>query len=231
LRDRVLVRKTYSRRAHGIEDPCYNFCSCFCRNRTEDGIDKRFIRTNDRIRAREIRVIDDEGNQIGILPPFEALKMAREKNLDLVEISPTAQPPVCRIMDYGKFLYQQEKKEREAKKHQKQIVVKEVKFRINVDDHDYETKKNHVLRFLDEGDKVKATIFFRGREMTRTNLGRQILERLIKDVEDKSIVEFRPRQEGNTLHAILAPKKDEGGGKKEKPRTTPPPQQPQVKQA
>ena len=198
---------------------------------TEDGIDKRFIRTNDRIRAREIRVIDDEGNQIGILPPYEALKMAREKNLDLVEISPTAQPPVCRIMDYGKFLYQQEKKEREAKKHQKQIVVKEVKFRINVDDHDYETKKNHVLRFLDEGDKVKATIFFRGREMTRTNLGRQILERLIKDVQDKSIVEFRPRQEGNTLHAILAPKKEEGGGKKEKPRPAAPAPQPQAKQA
>jgi translation initiation factor IF-3 len=154
-------------------------------------------------------VIDDEGAQIGILPPYEALKMARAKNLDLVEISPTAQPPVCRIMDYGKYLYQQEKKEREAKKHQKTITVKEVKFRINVDDHDYETKKNHVLRFLDEGDKVKATIFFRGREMTRTSLGRQILERLIKDVEPNSIVEFRPRQEGNTLHAILAPKKTE----------------------
>ena len=152
-------------------------------------------------------MIDDEGGQIGILPPFEALKLARSKNLDLVEISPTAQPPVCRIMDYGKYLYQQEKKEREAKKHQKTITVKEVKFRINVDDHDYETKKNHVLRFLDEGDKVKATIFFRGREMTRTGLGRQILERLIKDVEPQSIVEFRPRQEGNTLHAILAPKK------------------------
>ncbi len=152
-------------------------------------------------------MIDDEGAQIGILPPFEALKMARAKNLDLVEISPTAQPPVCRIMDYGKYLYQQEKKERAAKKHQKTITVKAVKFRINVDDHVYETKKNHVLRFLDEGDKVKATIFFRGREMTRTGLGRQILERLIKDVEPHSIVEFRPRQEGNTLHAILAPKK------------------------
>jgi translation initiation factor IF-3 len=162
-------------------------------------------------------VIDDEGNQIGILPPFEALKMAREKNLDLVEISPTATPPVCRIMDYGKFLYQQEKKEREAKKHQTKIVVKEVKFRINVDDHDYETKKNHVLRFLDEGDKVKATIFFRGREMTRTNLGRQILERLLKDVAEKSIVEFRPRQEGNTLHAILAPKKVADAPKAKKP--------------
>jgi translation initiation factor IF-3 len=158
-------------------------------------------------------VIDDEGNQLGIMPPYEAVRKAREKNLDLVEISPTAQPPVCRIMDYGKYLYQQEKKEREAKKHQKTITVKEVKFRINVDDHDYETKKNHVLRFLGEGDKVKATIFFRGREMTRTGLGRQILERLIKDVESQSIVEFRPRQEGNTLHAILAPKKVEPGHK------------------
>ncbi len=128
-------------------------------------------------------MIEDEGEQLGIMPPYEALKKAREQNLDLVEISPSAQPPVCRIMDYGKYLYQQEKKEREAKKHQKTITVKEVKFRINVDDHDYETKKNHVLRFLDEGDKVKATIFFRGREMTRTGLGRQILERLIKDVE------------------------------------------------
>jgi translation initiation factor IF-3 len=177
---------------------------------TEDDIDKRFIRINERIRAREVRVIADEGEQIGVMPPYEALKLARERNLDLVEISPTAQPPVCRIMDYGKFLYQQEKREREAKKKQKIITVKEVKFRINVDDHDYETKKNHVLRFLEEGDKVKATIFFRGREMTRQSLGRQILERLMKDVEQKGIVEFRPRQEGNTLHLILAPKKESG---------------------
>ena len=154
-----------------------------------------------------MRVIDDEGKQIGILQPFEALKLAREKNLDLVEVSPTAQPPVCRIMDFGKYIYEQEKKERAAKKHQKVITVKEVKFRINVDEHDYEFKKNHVLRFLEDGDKVKATIFFRGREMTHTNLGRQILERLIKDIGDKGIVEFRPRMEGNTLHAILAPKK------------------------
>src|SRR6201984_3942290 len=138
------------------------------------------------------------------MPPYEALKKAREKNLDLVEISPGAQPPVCKIMDYGKYLYQQEKKEREAKKHQKTITVKEVKFRINVDDHDYETKKNHVLRFLAEGDKVKATIFFRGREMTRQGLGRDILERLIKDLGDKAIVAFRPRQEGNTVPLILA---------------------------
>ena len=182
-------------------------------------------------------MIDDEGNQLGIMTPFEALKIAREKTLDLVEVSPTAQPPVCRIMDYGKYLYQQEKREREAKKHQHQIVVKEVKFRINVDDHDYETKKNHVLRFLGEGDKVKATIFFRGREMTRQSLGRGILDRLIKDLGDKAIVEFRPRQEGNTLHLILAPPKAQPGAKPpgpkpeksahqpQPPRPAPPPQQ------
>jgi len=202
-----------------------------CRfQQTEDCIDKRFIRMNERIRAREVRVIGDEGEQIGIMPPYEALKLAREKNLDLVEISPTAQPPVCRIMDYGKFLYQQEKREREAKKHQKTITVKEVKFRINVDDHDYETKKNHVLRFLEEGDKVKATIFFRGREMTRQSFGREILERLIKDVENKGMVEFRPRQEGNTLHLILAPKKETGAKEKAAktaPKVAPPPPQAQ----
>ena len=155
----------------------------------------------------------------------EALSIARQLDLDLVEVAPNANPPVCRIMDYGKFLYQNEKREREAKKKQKTITVKEVKFRINVDDHDYETKKNHVLRFLDEGDKVKATIFFRGREMTRQGLGRQILERLIKDIDQRGLVEFRPRQEGNTLHLILAPNKKEGGGK-DKPASASKPSQP-----
>ncbi len=190
----------------------------------EDRIDKRYIRTNERIRAREVRVIDDEGKQVGIMPPYEALKMAREKTLDLVEISPTAQPPVVRIMDFGKYLYQKEKQEREAKKHQKVITIKEVKFRINVDEHDYQTKKNHVVRFLEEGDKVKATIFFRGREMTRQSLGREILERLVRDLGDKAIVEFRPRQEGNTLHAILAPGKPKVE-KPAKPERPPAPQQ------
>jgi translation initiation factor IF-3 len=182
----------------------------------EGRIDKRFIRTNERIRVREVRVIDDEGKQLGIMPPYEALKIAREKTLDLVEVSPTAQPPVCRIMDFGKFLYEQEKKERAAKKHQHVITVKEVKFRINVDEHDYETKKKHVQRFLQDGDKVKATIFFRGREMTRQGLGRNILERLITELGDKALVEFRPRQEGNTMHVILAPPKAQPV-KKEKP--------------
>jgi translation initiation factor IF-3 len=181
---------------------------------------------NERIRAREIRVIDAEGNQLGIMPPYEALKKARESNFDLVEISPNAVPPVCRIMDYGKFLYEQEKKDRAAKKHQKQIVLKEVKFSVNVDEHDYVTKRNHVLRFLAEGDKVKASLRFRGREMAHQNLGRNVLERLIKEVGDKGIVEFRPRMEGNTMHAILAPSKQTtGGGSGGSKKTEKPPQQ------
>jgi translation initiation factor IF-3 len=179
---------------------------------------------NDRIRAREVRVIDDETGQLGIMPPFEALKLAKERGLDLVEISPTAQPPVCKIMDYGKFLYENEKKERAAKKKQKVITVKEVKFSINVDDHDYVTKKNHVLRFLGEGDKVKASLRFRGREMAHRNLGREMIDRLIKDVADKAIVEFSPRMEGNTMHAILAPKKVEPV---KAPKQQAPPQQQQ----
>ena len=176
---------------------------------------------NDRIRAREVRVIDAEGGQLGVMSPFEALKLAREKQLDLVEISPTAVPPVCRIMDYGKFLYEQEKKERASRKHQKTIVLKEVKFSINVDDHDYEFKKNNVLRFLHDGDKVKASLRFRGREMTHTNLGRNMLERLINDIGDAGIVEFRPRMEGNTLHAILAPRKTDQKPVKPKPAMKP----------
>ena len=178
---------------------------------------------NERIRAREIRVIDADGNQLGVMAPYDAIKKAREQNLDLVEISPNAVPPVCRIMDYGKFLYEQEKKERAAKKNQKQIVLKEVKFSVNVDEHDYVTKRNHVLRFLAEGDKVKASLRFRGREMAHQNLGRKVLERLMTEVGDKAIVEFRPRMEGNTVHVILAPPRQAPGGKKqEKP---PQPQQ------
>jgi translation initiation factor IF-3 len=188
---------------------------------------------NDRIRAREIRVIDADGNQLGVMPPHDALRRAREQNFDLVEISPNAVPPVCRIMDYGKFLYENEKKDRAAKKNQKQIVLKEVKFSVNVDVHDYETKRNHVLRFLSDGDKVKASLRFRGREMAHQNLGREVLDRLMKDVGDKGIVEFRPRMEGNTMHLILAPPRQIPGAKKpEKPaekqqQAAKPPQQQQ----
>src|SRR5258708_598335 len=179
---------------------------------------------NDRIRAREVRVIGPDGEQIGVLPVFEALKKAKEAGLDLVEISPNAVPPVCRIQDYGKFLYEQGKKEKAAKKSQKNIVVKEVKFSINVDEHDFVTKKNHVLRFLEDGDKVKASLRFKGREMSHRNLGREMIDRLIKDVADKAIVEFSPRMEGNTMHAILAPRKVEPA---KAPKQQAPPQQQQ----
>jgi translation initiation factor IF-3 len=173
---------------------------------------KQFIRINERIRAREVRVIDDKGEQLGIMPPFDALKIARERGLDLVEVSPTAVPPVCRIQDYGKFLYEKDKSERAARKKQKVIVVKEVKFSVTVDEHDYQTKKNQAVRFLTEGDKVKASLRFKGRQMAHRELGYAIINRLIQDIGDTGTVEFMPRMEGTTLHAILAP------GKKELPK-------------
>jgi translation initiation factor IF-3 len=173
---------------------------------------KQFIRINERIRAREVRVIDDKGEQLGIMPPFDALKIARERGLDLVEVSPNAVPPVCRIQDYGKFLYEKDKSERAARKKQKVIVVKEVKFSVTVDEHDYQTKKNQAVRFLTEGDKVKASLRFKGRQMAHRELGYNIINRLIQDIGDTGIVEFMPRMEGTTLHAILAP------GKKELPK-------------
>jgi translation initiation factor IF-3 len=168
----------------------------------------RFVRVNERIRGREVRVISEQG-QLGIMTPHEALRLAREQELDLVEISPSASPPVCKIMDYGKYLYQQSKRQHEARKKQHHVVMKEVKFRPNVDDHDYEFKKNHVLRFLREGDKVKATVMFRGREITHSEIGRRILERLIADASEAGQVETRTRMEGNTMNVILAPKKQE----------------------
>jgi translation initiation factor IF-3 len=174
-------------------------------------IDKRsaksFIRTNERIRAREVRVIDENGEQLGVMPPFEALKLARERSLDLVEISPNAVPPVCKIQDYGKYLYEKDKSERAARKKQKVITIKEVKFSVTVDEHDYQTKKNQAVRFLNDGDKVKASLRFKGRQMAHRDLGYKIINRLITDVGDAGMVEFMPRMEGTTLHAILAPSK------------------------
>ena len=162
---------------------------------------------NERIRAREIRVIDDNGAQLGIMPPLDALKIARQQNLDLVEISPTATPPVCKIMDYGKYIYQQNKRAHEARKNQRTIVVKEVKFRPTTDDHDYEFKKNNILRFLKDGDKVKAVVTFRGREISHSEIGRRLMEKLISEVGESGIVEFHPRMEGFALTAVFAPKK------------------------
>jgi translation initiation factor IF-3 len=147
------------------------------------------------------------------MPPPAALAIAKQKGLDLVEISPTAVPPVCRIMDFGKYQYQEQKRTREAKKHQKVILVKEIKFRPKVDEHDYQFKKKHIERFLEEGDKVKATIFFRGREMAHPEIGRRILERLVQDLSEVAIAESMPRMEGNQMHTILSRKPQGGGGK------------------
>ena len=155
---------------------------------------------------REIRVIDDDGQQLGIMPPPQALTLARSKGLDLVEISPTAVPPVCRIMDFGKYQYEQQKRARAAKKHQKVIEVKEIKFRPKVDEHDYQFKKKHIERFLGEGDKVKATIFFRGRENAHPEIGRRILDRLVTELGEVAVTEQEPQKEGNQLHTILAPR-------------------------
>ena len=145
------------------------------------------------------------------MPPPQALAIARTKGLDLVEIAATAVPPVCRIMDFGRYQYQEQKRARSAKKHQKIIEVKEIKFRPKVDEHDYQFKKKHIERFLADGDKVKATIFFRGREMAHPEIGRRILERLIDDLADVATPENMPRQEGNQMHTILSQKV---GGKK-----------------
>jgi translation initiation factor IF-3 len=155
------------------------------------------------------------------MQPFEALRVARERGLDLVEVSPTAVPPVCRIQDYGRFLYEKEKSERAARKKQKVITIKEVKFSVTVDEHDYQTKKNQAVRFLTDGDKVKASLRFRGRQMAHRELGYAIINRLIQDIGDAGTVEFMPRMEGTTLHAILAPTKKE----QPKPKPAPPPQQ------
>ena len=152
-------------------------------------------------------MIDVDGQQLGVMPSADALRVAKGKELDLVEISATASPPVCRIMNYGKYLYQLKKKAHEAKKHQKMIQVKEIKFRPKTDDHDYEFKKKNILRFLEDGDKVKATVNFRGREMAHKSIGRQLILRLIEDVGEQGSVEGNPKMEGNHMFVIFASKK------------------------
>jgi translation initiation factor IF-3 len=164
------------------------------------------VRINERIRVREVRVIDETGQQLGIMAPQQALTIARQRGLDLVEVSATAVPPVCRITDYGRYQYTEQKRARQARKHQTTIVVKEIKFRPKVDEHDYQFKKKHIERFLQEGDKVKATVFFRGREIAHPEIGRRILERLISEVSELAVAENMPRMEGNTMHTILGPR-------------------------
>lgn len=165
------------------------------------------VRINERIRAKEVRLIDEDGHQLGIMPPQEALKIAQEHGLDLVEIAPQANPPVCRIIDFGKYLYEQKKKTQEAKKKQVIIEVKEIKFRPATDQHDYNFKMKHAQQILKDGNKVKATVRFRGREITHKELGRQLLDRLAVDLAEYGDLEFAPRLEGMQMTVVFAPKK------------------------
>ena len=153
-------------------------------------------------------MIDENGTQLGVMPPQTALRTAEERGFDLVEVAPQVSPPVCRIMDYGQYRYQMKKKAHEAKKHQKGVHIKEVKFRPNTDEHDYDFKKNHIIRFLKQGDKVKANVWFRGREIVHKEIGRALIARLVEELEEIGFVENPPKVEGKNLVAIFAPKKD-----------------------
>lgn len=155
---------------------------------------------------REVRVVTQEGEQLGIFPIRDALRLAAERSLDLVEVAPSAKPPVCRIMDYGRFRYEQAKKDREARKKQHQVSIKEVKLRPRIEEHDFEVKARNAERFLKEGDRVKATIMFRGREIVHTDLGRQVLDRLVEFLRDIAIVERPARVEGRNMIMYLIPK-------------------------
>ena len=165
------------------------------------------VRVNELIRAKEIRVVDEEAGQLGIMTPEEALTLARARDLDLVEVAPGANPPVCRIMNYGKFQYQKSKRAHEAKKHQKQVVLKEVKFRPKTEEHDFQFKKNNILRFLSEGNKAKASVVFRGREMTHQELGHRLMDRLVEELAEQAETERPPKMEGYSLVTIFVPKK------------------------
>lgn len=155
----------------------------------------------------EVRLIDDEGNQVGVLKTADALSFAQERDLDLVEVAPEARPPVCRVLDYSKYKYEQAQKLKQARKHQQQIVIREIKFRPKIAQHDYDTKKGHVERFLRHKDKVKVTIMFRGREVTHPERGTMILDRLAEELAELGVVEQRPLQEGRNMTMMLAPSK------------------------
>jgi len=164
-------------------------------------------RINERIRVPEVRLIDDEGNQVGVLKTPDALVFAQERDLDLVEVAPEARPPVCRVLDYSKYKYEQAQKVKQARKHQQQITVREIKFRPKIAEHDYDTKKHHVERFLRHKDKVKVTIMFRGREVTHPERGTAILDRLAEELAELGVVEQRPIQEGRNMTMMMAPSK------------------------
>lgn len=160
---------------------------------------------NESIRAKEVRIIGANGEQVGIVPLREGLQMAADANLDLVNVAPQAKPPVCRIMDYGKYRYEMQKKEKEARRNQRVIEVKEVRFSSKIEEHDYQTKLRNVIRFINAGDKVKCSVRFRGREITHADIGRKVLERVAEDTKDIAAPERRPRLEGRSMIMILAP--------------------------
>jgi translation initiation factor IF-3 len=164
------------------------------------------LRVNQRIRIREVRLINDQGEQVGIVPTVDALRMASEQGLDLVEISPTARPPVCKLMDYGKFKYESEKREKEAKKKQHVVITKEIKLRPKIGKHDMEIKSRHIQEFLADGCKVRVTMLFRGREMAHQEIGRQLVTTLLASLVEHSIMEQPPKMEGIALSMLLAPK-------------------------
>lgn len=163
------------------------------------------LRVNEMIRCPQVRLISEAGEQLGIKPIEEAQRIALDQDLDLVEVAPQASPPVCKIMDYGKFCYEQEQKQKAARKKQSIVVVKEMKMRPKIDIHDYETKKKHIVRFLSQGHKVKVTIMFRGREMTHTELGLNLLNRLSEELQEMATVEARPNLDGRNMTMVLTP--------------------------
>ncbi|REE85196.1 translation initiation factor 3 (bIF-3) [Paenibacillus taihuensis] len=183
-----------------------HFLFCLIHNFWRWQVISREHQINDEIRAREVRVVGAEGEQLGIKPFREALQLAIDLNMDLVNVAPTAKPPVCRIMDYGKFRYEQQKKDKEARKNQKIVDTKEVWFRANIDENDYQTKFRNVVKFLGEGDKVKCSVRFRGREITHASVGQKILDRLATEVADLCVMERVPKLEGRSMIMILAPK-------------------------
>ena len=164
------------------------------------------MRINEEIRAREVRVIGSDGEQLGIMSGREAQQLAYEKHLDLVEIAPTAKPPVCRIMDYGKYRYEQQKREKESRKKQKTFDIKEVKLRPGIEEHDFNVKFKNAVRFLEDGDKVKVTIMFRGRELSHPELGEVLLNKMAAQLKEMAVVETQPKLEGKNMIMIVAPK-------------------------
>jgi translation initiation factor IF-3 len=165
----------------------------------------RDLRVNEMIRIREVRVIDDTGQQLGVMPTFKALGLAQEKGLDLVEVAPTASPPVCRILDYGQYKYELQKREREAKKKQKSQTFKEIRLRVKIDTNDLRTKTRRAAEFLDEGDRVKVTVQFRGREISHANLGRDLLMRAAEMLGEHGTIERQPLLEGRSMYIVMAP--------------------------